>query len=118
MGSAAGDGALALRKILVGGDLVAAVRLAVIERLVRLTQQVVDERAVDSIVADIRAGVIRAISFGYSVQRYEITRAQDRTDGINVDLYRAVRWTPQEISFVTVPADAGAGTVDFPGAAG
>ena len=68
------------------------------------------------IVADIRAGVIRAISFGYSVQRIEITRAQDRTDGINVDLYRAVRWTPQEISFVTVPADAGAGTRSSPSA--
>lgn len=66
------------------------------------------------IVADIRAGVIRAISFGYSVQRYEITRAQDRTDGVNVDLYRAARWTPQEISFVSVPADAGAGTRSAP----
>lgn len=74
--------------------------------LVRLSQR--PELA--GIVSDIRAGVIRAISFGYSVQRYEITRAQDRTDGVNVDLYRAVRWTPQEISFVTVPADAGAGT--------
>lgn len=66
------------------------------------------------IVADIRAGIIRAISFGYSVQRYEITRAQDRTDGINVDLYRAVAWTPQEISFVTVPADPNAGTRSAP----
>ncbi len=66
------------------------------------------------IVADIKAGVIRAISFGYSVQRIEITRAQERTDGINVDLYRAVRWTPQEISFVTVPADPGAGTRSNP----
>lgn len=64
------------------------------------------------IVADIRAGVIRAISFGYSVQRYEITRAQDRMDGGNVALYRATRWTPQEISFVTVPADAQASTRD------
>lgn len=66
------------------------------------------------LVADIKAGVIRAISFGYSVQKFEITRAQDRTDGINVDLYRAVRWTPQEISFVTVPADPGAGTRSQP----
>src|SRR5256885_9237368 len=33
-----------------------------------------------------------------------------RSDGINVDLYRAVAWTPQEISFVTVPADPNAGT--------
>jgi hypothetical protein len=62
------------------------------------------------IVGDIRAGIIRAISFGYSVQRYEITRRMDRTDGVNVDLWRAVRWTPQEISFVPVPADANAGT--------
>lgn len=66
------------------------------------------------IVSDIKAGVIRAISFGYSVERYEITRAQDRTDGVNMDLYRAARWTPQEISFVTVPADAGAGTRSAP----
>jgi hypothetical protein len=60
--------------------------------------------------ADVKAGLIRAISFGYSVQRYEITRAQDRTDGGTVPLYRATRWTPQEISFVAVPADPHAGT--------
>jgi len=62
------------------------------------------------IVADIKAGVIRTISVGYSVQRYEITRAQDRDDGVNMPLYRAVRWQPAEISFVPVPADADAGT--------
>lgn len=62
------------------------------------------------VVADIRAGVIRTISVGYSVQRYEIVRAQDRTDGVNVPLYRAVRWKPAELSFVTVPADAASGT--------
>lgn len=66
------------------------------------------------IVADIRAGVIRAISFGYSVQQYAITPGAQRTDGGTVDLYRAVRWMPQEISFVTVPADAGAGTRSAP----
>lgn len=62
------------------------------------------------IVSDIRAGIIRDISVGYSVERYEITRAQDRTDGVNMDLWRAVRWTPHEISFVAVPADPSAGT--------
>jgi phage head maturation protease len=62
------------------------------------------------IIADIKAGIIRSISFGYSVQKYEITRAIDRTDGINMPLYRAVLWTPFEISFVTVPADADAST--------
>lgn len=63
-----------------------------------------------AVAADVKSGVIRAISFGYSVQRYEVTEAQDRTDGGNVPLYRATRWTPQEISFVAVPADPHAGT--------
>jgi phage major head subunit gpT-like protein len=62
------------------------------------------------IVRDIKSGVIRNISFGYSVAKYEITRAIDRTDGVNLPLYRAVSWCPQEISFVTVPADPSAGT--------
>ena len=78
--------------------------------VIRLSQR----PEVAGIVADIRAGVIRAISFGYSVQQYAITPGAQRTDGGTVDLYRAVRWTPQEISFVTVPADAGAGTRSAP----
>lgn len=66
------------------------------------------------IVADIKAGIIRSISFGYSVTKYEITRAIDRTDGVNLPLYRAVAWQPYEISFVTVPADADASTREQP----
>jgi len=63
-----------------------------------------------AVAADVGAGLIRAVSFGYSVQRYEITPAHMRTDGGTVPLYRATRWTPQEISFVAVPADPHAGT--------
>ena len=62
------------------------------------------------VIGDIRAGIIRTISVGYTVERYEIVRAADRTDGINLDLYRAARWTPMELSFVLVPADPAAGT--------
>lgn len=62
------------------------------------------------IVADIKAGIIRAMSFGYSVQKYAVTRAQDRTDGVNLPLYRAVRWTPMELTFCAVGADPNAGT--------
>lgn len=69
---------------------------------------------VAGIVGDIKAGIIRAISFGYQVTRYEITRAIDRTDGINVPLYTAVAWQPNEISFVTVGADADASTREQP----
>jgi phage major head subunit gpT-like protein len=79
---------------------------------IRLTQR--PDRA--GIVQDIRAGIIRDISFGYSVQRYEIVRAQDRTDGVNADLWRAVRWQPQEISFVPVNADMGASSRSAPDA--
>jgi hypothetical protein len=70
------------------------------------------------IVADIRAGIIRSISFGYNVTRYEITRAIDRTDGVNMPLYRAAAWQPYEISFVTVPADADASTRQQPASGG
>lgn len=65
------------------------------------------------IVGDIQAGIIRNISVGYSVQRYQIERA----DG-QVALYRAVEWTPHELSFVTVPADAAATTRSNPSAQG
>jgi hypothetical protein len=58
---------------------------------------------VAGIVADIRDGIIRNISVGYSVQRYQI----DQPAG-EIPIYRAVEWRPHEISFVTVPADAGA----------
>lgn len=59
------------------------------------------------VVADIKAGIIRNISVGYSVQRYEVERAVNPGD---LPVYRAVEWTPTEISFVTVPADQGAAT--------
>jgi hypothetical protein len=62
------------------------------------------------VVQDIKDGIIRAISFGYSVQKYERTEAKARTDGGTVPLYRATLWSPHEISFVTVPADANAST--------
>ncbi|HAI58584.1 MAG TPA: peptidase S14 [Xanthomonadaceae bacterium] len=67
---------------------------------------------VAGIVQDIRDGIIRNISVGYSVQTYEITRDA----GNKLPTYRATRWTPMELSFVTVPADAGAATRGAPGA--
>lgn len=61
-------------------------------------------------VADIKAGVIRSISVGYIVQRYERTEAAARTDGGTRPLLRATLWTPHEVSFVTVPFDTGSTT--------
>lgn len=62
------------------------------------------------IVADIRSGVIRAMSVGYSVERYEVTPASQRADGAKIPLYRAVRWAPMELTFCAVGADPQAGT--------
>lgn len=80
----------------------------------RATLRLSSRPEVAGIVGDIKAGIIRAISFGYQVTRYEITRAIDRTDGVNVPLYTAAAWQPNEISFVTVGADADASTRDQP----
>lgn len=70
------------------------------------------------IVSDIQAGIIRHISAGYSIQRMEMVPPESRTDGGTVWLYRATRWTPAEISFVPVPADAGSGTRSQPSQGG
>lgn len=60
---------------------------------------------VEPIWQDVKGGIIRNVSVGYWVRKYEIVRE----DG-QVDIYRAVDWYPGEISLVPVPADAGAGT--------
>lgn len=70
------------------------------------------------IVADVQSGVIRHISVGYSVQRIEMVPPEARSDGGQRWLYRATRWTPAEISFVPVPADAGSGTRSQPSQGG
>jgi hypothetical protein len=59
----------------------------------------------DKMWAKVAAGVVRNISAGYFVRRYDITER----DGM-VPLYRAVDWQPAELSLVAIPADAGAQT--------
>lgn len=76
----------------------------------RATLRLSQRQEVAGIVQDIRAGLIRNISVGYSVDSYERVPAERRDDGVQRTLYVARRWTPQELSFVTVPADAMAGT--------
>lgn len=58
----------------------------------------------DGLWNDIKSGIIRNISVGYVVYRYE------RLVGENGEPDRlvAIDWEPQEISFVPVPFDAGA----------
>ncbi|KUF08920.1 HK97 family phage prohead protease [Pseudoponticoccus marisrubri] len=60
--------------------------------------------AVGDIWLDIEAGHIRAVSIGYQVHRFEISKP----DG-QCELWRAVEWTPFEITAVPVGADPAAG---------
>ena len=74
--------------------------------VVRLSER----EEIAGIVNDIAAGIIRNISAGYNVSKYEVISPANRTDGGTVPLYRAVNWCPAEISFVPIPADAGSST--------
>jgi len=57
---------------------------------------------VQGIVADVRAGIIRSVSVGYTVEQWR----EARENGKRVKT--AVRWTPREISFVPLGADPAA----------
>ena len=59
---------------------------------------------VEPIWRDIQAGHIRAVSIGYQVHRFEVSKP----DG-GRELWRAVDWTPFEVSAVPVGADPHAG---------
>jgi phage head maturation protease len=62
------------------------------------------------IVEDVRAGIIRHVSVGYSVRSWRETI--DRPSGTRTRT--AVSWTPKEISFVPLPADPGASVRSSP----
>lgn len=62
-----------------------------------------DREDVKPIKQDVKDGILRHVSVGYSVQKYEKV---EETDGVPV--YRATRWTPVEISQVPVGFDDGA----------
>lgn len=63
-----------------------------------------DRPDVEPIWRDVQNGIIRNVSVGYSVRKYEIEEA----DALPV--YRAIDWAPMELSMVPIGADAGAGT--------
>lgn len=64
---------------------------------------------VTPIFNDVADGILRNVSVGYVVHRYEMLPPQDGSD---VWTYRATDWEPMEISLVAIPADPGAGVRD------
>ncbi len=67
--------------------------------------------ATQPVLTKIQNKVIRNVSVGYRVHKYEVIRE----DG-QIPVYRAVDWEPFEISLVPVGADAGAGIRALPNA--
>lgn len=54
---------------------------------------------------DVKDGILCNVSLGFNTD--EIKLVEEREDGI--DVYRATKWTPYEISLVTIPADTTVG---------
>jgi hypothetical protein len=63
-----------------------------------------DRAEVEPLWKDVEAGHIRAVSIGYQVHRFEVSRQAGAPE-----LWRAVDWTPFEISAVPIGADPAAG---------
>ena len=56
------------------------------------------------IISKVKQGIIRNISVGYKVDEYTVSK-----NGKEIPEYRATKWTPNELSFVSVPADFNSG---------
>jgi hypothetical protein len=62
--------------------------------------------AVEPIWQDVKDGLIRSVSVGYRVHRFEETTGKDN----KVPVRTAIDWEPFEVSMVPIPADPGAKT--------
>ncbi len=60
------------------------------------------DQAADRMFGLIGDGIIRNVSVGYSIDRAKVVEAEKKGD---VEKRIVERWTPLEVSFVTVPAD-------------
>lgn len=63
-----------------------------------------DREDVEPIWRDVKAGILRQVSVGGRVHKFEKTTGADG----KLPVYRAVDWEPQEISLVPIGADPGA----------
>lgn len=68
---------------------------------VRFPKAGIDERA-DRMFGLVSDGIIKNVSVGYSIDKIRIEEAKKKGD---VEKVFVERWTPNEISFVTIPAD-------------
>lgn len=60
---------------------------------------------VEGVIQDIKDGILRNVSVGYKVHKYD----KEPTNDGGTPIYRAVDWEPYEISIVSIPADPKSG---------
>lgn len=72
--------------------------------VLRFPEAGTDEEA-DKLFEKVRQGIVRNVSVGYTRDRVRIVPPEKRDD---VEQMIVERWTPYEVSFVTMPADPGA----------
>lgn len=87
------------------GDVIGVIERAWIESgegraLVRFSQR----EDADEVFRDVKDGILRNISVGYAVHRYEVAEEEDD----KLPTYRAVDWEPMELSIVPIGFDDGA----------
>ncbi len=70
-----------------------------LEGVVRISQR----EDVDDVWTDIKDGVLRNISVGYTIDERKLTR--EASGSGEPDEFRITSWTPMEVSFVDIPAD-------------
>ncbi|UPK25941.1 prohead protease/major capsid protein fusion protein [Bradyrhizobium sp. 195] len=72
--------------------------------LIRFPREGLDANA-DRMFALVSDGIIRNVSVGYAIDEVRVVEPQKKGE---VEKRIITRWTPFEVSFVTIPADAGA----------
>ena len=77
---------------------------------IRFPSKGVDEAA-DRMFALVSEKIIRNVSVGYIIDRARVVESEKKGE---VEKRIVERWTPMEISFVTIPADAGAQVREAP----
>lgn len=89
------------------GDILGSVvpgSVALMKKEARARVQFSKREAVEPIWQDVRDGIIRSVSVGYRVYKFEETEG----NGNKLPVRHAVDWEPFEVSMVPIPADAGA----------
>ena len=69
-----------------------------------------DDEFSNEIYKKVESGTLKGVSVGYSIDTWEEVKAgKESTDGFAGPCYIARKWTPYEISIVSIPADGTVG---------